>query len=40
MGMLENTKGLFEDGETYDDCVLYFYASGSAAEELDFTVLT
>jgi hypothetical protein len=40
MGMLENTKGLFEDGETYDECMLYFYTSGSLAEELDFTVLT
>jgi hypothetical protein len=40
MGVLENSHGLFEDGETYDECMLYFYTSGSVAEELDFTVLT
>jgi hypothetical protein len=40
MGVLQNTKGLFEDGNTYDGCMLYFYTSGSVAEELDFTVLT
>jgi hypothetical protein len=40
IGVLENTKGLFEDGETYDECVFYLYAAGSAAKELEFTVIT